>query len=71
VKDVWGRCGSCYYADVCRGGCSWTTTVLFGKPGNNPYCHYRVLELEKEGKRERVVRTEAAPGCHSIRGSSS
>ncbi|MBL8955724.1 MAG: radical SAM protein [Myxococcaceae bacterium] len=62
VKDVWGRCGSCYYADVCRGGCSWTTTVLFGKPGNNPYCHYRALELAKEGKRERVVRTQAAPG---------
>lgn len=62
VKDVWGRCGSCYYADVCRGGCSWTTTVLFGKPGNNPFCHYRVLQLEKEGKRERIVRTEPAPG---------
>jgi radical SAM protein with 4Fe4S-binding SPASM domain len=62
VKDVWGRCGSCYYADVCRGGCSWTTTVLWGKPGNNPYCHYRALELQKEGKRERVVRVEAAPG---------
>ncbi len=62
VKDVWGRCGSCYYADVCRGGCSWTTTVLFGKPGNNPYCHYRALQLAKEGKRERVVRVQAAPG---------
>jgi radical SAM protein with 4Fe4S-binding SPASM domain len=62
VKDVWGRCGSCYYADLCRGGCSWTTTVLFGKPGNNPYCHYRALQLQKEGKRERLVRTQAAPG---------
>jgi radical SAM protein with 4Fe4S-binding SPASM domain len=61
-KDIWGRCGSCYYADVCRGGCSWTTTVLFGRPGNNPYCHYRVLQLLKEGKRERVVRVEKAPG---------
>ncbi|MBX7096457.1 MAG: radical SAM protein [Myxococcaceae bacterium] len=62
VKDLWGRCASCYYADVCRAGCSWTTTVLLGKPGNNPYCHHRVLELEKEGKRERVVRVQAAPG---------
>jgi len=62
VKDVWGRCGSCYYADACRGGCSWTTTVLFGKPGNNPYCHYRTLQLAKEGKRERVVRVQKAPG---------
>jgi hypothetical protein len=47
---------------VCRGGCSWTTTVLWGKPGNNPYCHYRALQLQKEGKRERVERVEAAPG---------
>jgi Y-X(10)_GDL-associated radical SAM protein len=62
VKDLWGRCGSCYYADVCRGGCSWTTTVLLGRPGNNPYCHYRALELQKEGLRERVVKVEAAPG---------
>lgn len=62
VKDVWGRCGSCYYADVCRGGCSWTTTVLFGKPGNNPYCHHRALTLEKEGLRERVVKVKDAPG---------
>jgi Y-X(10)_GDL-associated radical SAM protein len=62
VNDLWGRCKSCYYADVCRGGCSWTTTVLLGKPGNNPYCHYRALTLEKEGKRERVRKVEAAPG---------
>ncbi len=62
VNDLWGRCRSCYYADVCRGGCSWTTTVLFGKPGNNPYCHYRVLQLEKEGLRERVVKVKDAPG---------
>ncbi len=62
AKDNWGRCASCYYADVCRGGCSWTTTVLFGKPGNNPYCHYRALQLQKEGKRERVVKVKDAPG---------
>jgi radical SAM protein with 4Fe4S-binding SPASM domain len=62
LEDVWGRCGSCYYADVCRGGCSWTTTVLFGKPGNNPYCHHRALTLAKEGLRERVVKVKDAPG---------
>jgi radical SAM protein with 4Fe4S-binding SPASM domain len=62
TKDLWGRCATCYYADVCRGGCSWTTTVLLGKPGNNPYCHHRALTLQKEGLRERVVKVEAAPG---------
>lgn len=62
VNDLSGRCKSCYYADVCRGGCSWTTTVLFGQAGNNPFCHHRVLELQKEGKRERLVKVKNAPG---------
>jgi radical SAM protein with 4Fe4S-binding SPASM domain len=62
VKDLWGYCGDCYYADTCRAGCSWTSHVLFGRPGNNPYCHHRALELLREGKRERVVRSHAAEG---------
>jgi Y-X(10)_GDL-associated radical SAM protein len=62
VEDLWGFCRTCYYADVCRGGCTWTADSLLGRPGNNPYCHYRALELEKQGLRERVVKTrEAAP----------
>ena len=28
VNDLWGYCRSCYYADVCRAGCTWTTHVL-------------------------------------------
>jgi radical SAM protein with 4Fe4S-binding SPASM domain len=62
VKDLWGFCASCYYADTCRAGCTWTSSVLFGRPGNNPYCHHRALELERMGKRERIVRTSEAPG---------
>jgi radical SAM protein with 4Fe4S-binding SPASM domain len=62
VKDLWGYCGTCYYADTCRAGCSWTSTVLFGKHGNNPFCHHRALELLREGKRERLVRTAPAEG---------
>lgn len=62
VNDLWGHCKTCYYADVCRGGCSWTSTVLFGKPGNNPYCHHRVLELKKQGLKERLVKVADAPG---------
>ncbi|MDP1919575.1 MAG: radical SAM protein [Myxococcales bacterium] len=61
-NDLWGRCAGCYYADVCRGGCSWTSTVLFGKAGNNPYCHHRVLELKRQGLRERLVKVSDAPG---------
>lgn len=60
VDSLWGFCRSCYYAELCRGGCTWTADSLFGRPGNNPYCHYRVLELEKRGLRERVVKKSDA-----------
>jgi radical SAM protein with 4Fe4S-binding SPASM domain len=62
VEDLFGYCRGCYYNDTCRGGCSWTTHVLFGKPGNNPFCHHRALELLREGKRERLVKVAEATG---------
>jgi len=60
VDSLWGFCRTCYYADVCRAGCTWTSHSLLGKPGNNPYCHHRVLELNKQGLRERVVKIREA-----------
>ncbi len=62
VDSLWGYCRSCYYAEVCKGGCTWTGEALLGKPGNNPWCHHRALELAREGKRERLVQIETAPG---------
>jgi radical SAM protein with 4Fe4S-binding SPASM domain len=62
VDSLWGYCRECYYADTCRAGCTWTTHVLFGKPGNNPYCHWRTLKMQERGLRERVRRVEMAPG---------
>ena len=62
VEDLWGYCRSCYYADVCRAGCTWTGFVFFGRAGNNPYCHHRALEMQRNGRRERLVRTQLAPG---------
>ena len=62
VDDLWGFCARCYYADVCLGGCSYTAHGLFGRPGNNPYCHHRALTLAEQGQRERVVPVEAPPG---------
>jgi radical SAM protein with 4Fe4S-binding SPASM domain len=62
VDDLWGRCRTCYYAEACLAGCSWTTHVLFGRPGNNPFCHHRALRLAREGRRERLVRTRAPEG---------
>ena len=67
VEDLWGFCRTCYYADVCRGGCTWTSHSLLGRPGNNPYCHYRVLQLRRQGVRERIVkRREAAPESFAV-----
>jgi len=62
VEDLWGFCRTCYYADDCRAGCTWTAHTLFGRPGNNPYCHHRALTLLEEGLRERVVKRRDAGG---------
>jgi hypothetical protein len=35
---------------------------LFGRAGNNPYCHHRALELSQQGLRERISQVEKAPG---------
>jgi len=62
VDDLWGFCRTCYYADVCMAGCTWTAHALFGRPGNNPMCHYRALEMDKKGLRERLVKVKDAHG---------
>jgi len=62
AKDLWGFCSDCYYADVCRAGCTWSGHVLFDRAGNNPYCHHRALAFQKRGLRERLELVEAAPG---------
>lgn len=62
VDDLWGYCRTCYYAEACMAGCTWTAHCLLGKPGNNPYCIHRALDLESQGQRERVVKVAPAPG---------
>ena len=62
VESLWGYCASCYYADTCKAGCTWTSESLLGKPGNNPMCHHRALEMQRVGKRERLVQIAEAPG---------
>ena len=63
TEDLWGYCAGCYYAEICRGGCNWTSHSLLGTRGNNPYCHHRAVDLAAHGLRERVVQVESAPGC--------
>lgn len=60
--DLWGFCATCDFAQVCRGGCTFTAHAVLGRPGNNPYCHYRARTLQRRGLRERLVPAERAPG---------
>jgi len=62
IDSLWGFCATCDFAEVCLGGCSFTAHSILGRPGNNPYCHYRARTLAKQGKRERLVPTTAADG---------
>jgi len=62
VEDLWGFCRTCPFGPTCLGGCTFTAHALFGRAGNNPYCHYRAHALKKQGKRERLVPVAAAPG---------
>jgi radical SAM protein with 4Fe4S-binding SPASM domain len=62
VESLSGFCKTCYYAEDCLGGCTFTAFSLFGHAGNNPYCHHRALTLEQQGLRERLVCVEKAPG---------
>jgi radical SAM protein with 4Fe4S-binding SPASM domain len=61
--DLWGFCATCDFADECLGGCTFTAHAILGRPGNNPYCHYRARTMRSRGLRERLVHAEAAPGA--------
>ncbi len=63
TDELWGHCQTCYYADVCRGGCSWMAHCTLGRRGNNPFCYHRVKQLERAGKRERLELRERAPNA--------
>jgi radical SAM protein with 4Fe4S-binding SPASM domain len=54
-------CGSCYYWNACRGGCTWVSHVLEGRRGDNPYCYYRATTLARRGLRETIAKVADAP----------
>ncbi|RKH07598.1 SPASM domain-containing protein [Corallococcus sp. CA047B] len=62
VEDLWGFCRTCPFAQTCMAGCSFTAHALFGRPGNNPYCHYRAKARAAQGVRERLLPRAPAPG---------
>lgn len=61
TDHLWGRCKDCYYAEQCRGGCSWVAHTTLGSRGNNPYCYHRAETLAAQGLRERLVPQARAP----------
>ena len=62
VEELWGHCATCYYAEVCKAGCSFTAHSTLGRRGNFPFCYYRAMKLKREGKREILLPAERAPG---------
>lgn len=62
TEHLWGFCKTCEFAELCRGGCSWTAHVFFDRRGNNPYCHHRALTQAKQGIRERFYLERKAAG---------
>jgi nif11-class peptide radical SAM maturase 3 len=62
TDHLWGFCKTCEFAQLCRGGCSWTAHVFFNRRGNNPYCHHRALFQAEQGIRERIYPKVAAQG---------
>jgi radical SAM protein with 4Fe4S-binding SPASM domain len=63
VDDLWGFCRTCPFADACMGGCTFTAHSILGRPGNQPYCHFRARSLAARGRRERLRPVERAPGA--------
>jgi radical SAM protein with 4Fe4S-binding SPASM domain len=49
VDQLSGFCKTCEYAEVCRGGCTWTTFAETGSAvRDNPYCYWRQLKLAEQ-----------------------
>ena len=49
VEQLEGYCRECAYAEICRGGCGWTSFAHVGEMGGNPYCYYRQLNEREAG----------------------
>lgn len=59
-RNYEGYCAECYYRHTCKAGCTWMSDSLFGRPGNNPYCIYRVEQLLKRNIVEFVEKVDEA-----------
>jgi radical SAM protein with 4Fe4S-binding SPASM domain len=48
-----GFCRTCDYAEICRGGCTWTTFSEHGPIRDNPYCYWRQKQRVEEARTSR------------------
>ena len=62
IDDLWGYCRECYYAETCMSGCTAANEPALGRPGNNPFCHHRAIEMDRMDMRERIEPVAAAQG---------
>ncbi|MBW2453883.1 MAG: radical SAM protein [Deltaproteobacteria bacterium] len=42
-----GYCRECDYAEICRGGCSWTAFAHSGSRNDNRFCYWRQLQEQQ------------------------
>lgn len=52
LDDLGGFCRTCDYAEICRGGCFWTSYAHTRGQRDNPYCYYRQLKLKQQRQAE-------------------
>lgn len=62
TDELWGFCKTCYYAETCKAGCSWTSHVTLGRRGNMPWCYHRASQLKRLGLKERLVQVQPPTG---------
>ncbi len=47
LDQLGGYCRECDYAEICRGGCSWTAFAHSGARNDNRYCYWRQLHEQQ------------------------
>lgn len=48
LDNLGGFCRTCDYADICRGGCTWTNFAQTRMVRDNPYCYWRQWKLRQD-----------------------
>ena len=72
VESLWGYCKSCYYADVCKAGCTWTSRGAARQAGQQPDVPSpRARDAARRQARAPRADRARAGRCRSIRAGSS